>query len=205
MTNEAEDQSEQPFSDELASWLHGDAPKSLGSMAEAFGEKSFAVVIMLLLFPSALPLPTGGITDIFAVVAALLAVEMILGAKSIWLPKRLRNREVSQSITGRAIPFIVKRIKWFEKRSRPRLRVGFRSGGSRANSRRVVADVRGGHDHRATVLRPRHLARVGGVAIALSIILEDIVVLGIGTLIGTGGIVLIVTLGVAACLFKSIF
>ena len=50
------------------------------------------------------------------------------------------------------------------------------------------------------------LPALGGVAIALSIILEDVLVLGIGALIGGGGIALIVTLGAAAArLFKSIF
>jgi hypothetical protein len=41
------------------------------------------------------------------------------------------------------------------------------------------------------------LPALGAVAIALSIILEDVVVLAIGIGIGTGGIVLIVTIGAA--------
>ena len=74
MTDDAADADERPFSEELEDWLHGDAPKTVGSMADAFGEKSFAVVIMLLLFPSALPLPTGGLTDVFALIAILFIV-----------------------------------------------------------------------------------------------------------------------------------
>jgi hypothetical protein len=41
------------------------------------------------------------------------------------------------------------------------------------------------------------LPALGAVAIALSIILEDLVVLAIGIAIGTGGIVLILTIGAA--------
>ena len=41
------------------------------------------------------------------------------------------------------------------------------------------------------------LPALGAVAIALAIILEDIVVLAIGIVIGTGGIILIVTIGAA--------
>ena len=41
------------------------------------------------------------------------------------------------------------------------------------------------------------LPALGAVAIALAIILEDIVVLAIGIVIGTGGVILIVTIGAA--------
>jgi hypothetical protein len=175
-------------------------------MADAFGEKSFAVVIMLLLFPSALPIPTGGITDLFAIVAAILAFEMILGARTIWLPKWLRHKEAGQGITGRAVPFIVKRIQWFEKRSRPRLSNWFET--------RTFARVHGALlllCAAGTIVAPPFsgldtLPALGGVAIALSIILEDIIIFAIGTGIGAGGIALIVTLGAAAAKFvKELF
>ena len=205
VTNEARD-AERPFSQELEDWLESDAPKSLGSMADAFGEKSFAVVIMLLLFPSALPIPTGGITDIFAVVAALLALEMIIGARTIWLPKKLRHREVGGAITGRAVPFIIKRIRTFERWSRPRLATWFSNRWfARVHGMLLLVCATG------TIIAPPFsgldtLPALGGVAIALSIILEDVLVLGIGTLIGAGGIALIITLGAAAArLLKSIF
>ena len=41
------------------------------------------------------------------------------------------------------------------------------------------------------------LPALGAVAVALAIILEDVVVLAIGIVIGTGGIVLILTIGAA--------
>jgi hypothetical protein len=209
VTEEAQDEdadAERPFSQELEDWLNGDAPKSLGSMADAFGEKSFAVVIMLLLFPSALPLPTGGLTDVFALIAALLALEMIVGARTIWLPQKLRHKQVGGSITGKAVPFIIRRIRKFESWSRPRLSGWF--------SNRWFARVHGALllvCAAGTIVAPPFsgldtLPALGGVAIALSIILEDVLVLGIGTLIGGGGIALIVTLGAAAArLFKSLF
>ena len=49
-------------------------------------EKSFAVTILFLMFFPALPLPTGGVTHVFEVITVLLAVEMVIGARSIWLP-----------------------------------------------------------------------------------------------------------------------
>jgi hypothetical protein len=41
------------------------------------------------------------------------------------------------------------------------------------------------------------LPSIGAVAIALAIILEDALVLAIGAVIGTGGVILIVTIGAA--------
>ena len=41
------------------------------------------------------------------------------------------------------------------------------------------------------------LPSMGAVAVALAIILEDVVVLAIGVVIGTGGIILILTVGAA--------
>jgi hypothetical protein len=206
VTHGAADAAERPFSEELEEWLHSDAPKTLGSMADAFGEKSFAVVIMLLLFPSALPLPTGGITDIFAFLAMILAIEMIVGARTLWLPHRVRHHEVGQSITGRAVPFIVRRVEWFEKRSRRRLASWFSNRWfARLHGVLLLACAAG------TIVAPPFsgldtLPALGGVVIALSIILEDILVFGIGVAIGSGGIALIVTLGAAATrLFKSLF
>lgn len=208
MTDEAPgaDAPDQPFSQDLADWLDSDAPKTLGNMADAFGEKSFAVVIMLLLFPSALPIPTGGITDLFAIVAAILALEMILGARTILLPKWLRTKEAGKGVTGRAVPFIVKRIQWFEKRSRPRLSSWFQTRTfARVHGLLLLACCAG------TIIAPPFsgldtLPALGGVAIALSIILEDIVIFAIGTGIAAGGITLIITLGAAAAKFvKELF
>src|SRR5215207_8367507 len=54
-----------PFSVQLEGWLEADRPKTLGELDELFGEKSFAVTIMFLMFLPALPLPTGGITHVF--------------------------------------------------------------------------------------------------------------------------------------------
>jgi hypothetical protein len=75
------------FSDELESWLQSKQPKTLLSLIKFSEEKSFAVLLLLLMFLPALPLPTGGITHVFEVIAVLIAIEMMLGLKSIWLPK----------------------------------------------------------------------------------------------------------------------
>ena len=111
---------EQAFSDELEAWLTSDSPKTLGSLNELFDERSFAVAITILMFPSALPVPTGGVTHVLELVTVLLALQLVLGREMIWLPWRWRERELGNAVTGKALPFFVRRVRWFEKYSRPR-------------------------------------------------------------------------------------
>jgi hypothetical protein len=75
-------------SEELERWLESDGDKTLGSIIELFEKKSFALLFILLLGVSALPLPTGGATHVFEIVAMLLAVQLIAGRDHIWLPER---------------------------------------------------------------------------------------------------------------------
>ena len=186
------------FSVELESWLRGDQPKTLGALGDVFAEKSFAVTILLLMFLPALPLPTGGVTHVFEVIAALLALEMIAGGKAVWLPRRWRQRELGAATTEKGIPFVIRRVRWFERFSRPRAARLFQQRWFlRVLGLVIVAFTLG------ALLAPPFsgldtLPALGVVVICLAIILEDIVVLLIGLVIGTGGIVLIITLGRAA-------
>src|ERR671925_274035 len=83
------------LSDELERWLTVDGAKTLGSLVDTFGEKSFAILFVLLLGVPALPLPTGGATHVFEVIAALIALELLAGRREVWLPKRWRTLELT--------------------------------------------------------------------------------------------------------------
>jgi len=191
----------QDFSDELESWLSSDASKTLEELGNTFAERSFAVTILLLMFVPALPLPTGGITHVFEVITVVVAMQMVLGRRTIWLPQKWKQRELGATITGKAVPFVVRRIRWFEKFSRPRFAGLFHQRWFiRVIGLVIIAFTAG-----AVIAPPFSgldtLPALGVVAICLAIILEDIVILGIGLVIGTGGIVLIVTIGAAIAHF----
>jgi hypothetical protein len=49
--------------------LSGDGDRTLGGLIEVFQEKSFAILFVLLLGLPALPLPTGGATHVFEIMA----------------------------------------------------------------------------------------------------------------------------------------
>ena len=186
------------FSDELDEWLNGDGPKTVGALNDVFDERSFAVAIALLMFPSALPIPTGGVTHVLEVITLLLAGQMILGRTAIWLPKRWSERELNASMTGKAIPFVIRWVRRFERFSRRRGRHLFEhSWFLRLLGVVITAFTLG------AILAPPAL---GVVFIAMSIVLQDVALTLIGAVIGAGGIALIVVIGRAAAHFlRSLF
>jgi hypothetical protein len=194
-------QADQDFSDELEAWLKGDSPKTIGALEEVFEEKTFAVALLLLMFPSAVPLPTGGITHVLEVLSFVLAIQMVAGRRTIWIPKRWRERELGAVATGKALPFVIRRVRTFERISKPR-------GVHLFDQRwfiRIVGVVVMAFTVGAFVAPPFSgldtLPALGIVTIALAIILQDVVILGIGFLIGVGGIALIITIGAALARF----
>jgi hypothetical protein len=187
----------EPFSDQLERWLRGDETKTLGALGDVFAEKSFAVTILLLMFVPALPLPTGGISHVFEVITVVLAAQMLLGLRTIWLPERWQHRELGPTTIGRAIPFMIGWIRRVERFSRPRGAWLFEQGWML----RFLGLLMMGLAIAAALAPPFSgldtLPSLGAVAVALAIILEDVVVLAIGIVVGTGGIVLTLTIGAA--------
>jgi hypothetical protein len=187
----------EPFSDQLERWLRSDGTKTLGALSEVFAEKSFAVTIVLLMFVPALPLPTGGISHLFEAITVVLAAEMVLGRRTVWLPERWQRRELGATTTEKAIPFMIRWIRRVERFSRPRGAWLFEQGWML----RLVGLLLMGFAVGAAIAPPFSgldtLPAMGAVAVALAIILEDFVVLAIGAVIGTGGIILILTVGAA--------
>jgi hypothetical protein len=185
------------FSDQLERWLRADETKTLGALGDAFAEKSFAVTILLLMFVPALPLPTGGISHVFEAITIVLAGQMLLGRRTIWLPERWQHRELGPTTTGKAVPFMIRWIRRVERFSQPRGAWLF----GQAWMLRLLGLVVMGFAIAAVLAPPFSgldtLPSLGAVAVALSIILEDVVVLAIGIAIGTGGVVLILTIGAA--------
>jgi len=191
-----------PFSDKLEAWLEGDSPKTLGNLTDVFAEKAIAVTILFLMFVPALPAPTGGITHVFEVITVLLAAQLVAGRSTVWIPKRWAVKELGSVTTGRAVPFMIRRVRWFERFSRPRLASLF--------GRRWFVSILGivliTFAVSAALAPPFSgldtLPSLGAVAVALAMIVEDVLVLGIGLLIGIAGIAL--TLFVGASLIHYI-
>lgn len=109
------------FSDELKDWLKSSKPKTLAGLDEVFGERSFAIAFLGLMSLPALPIPTGGISHVFEAIVMILALELIAGRRTIWLPASWKRLKLNKTIEKKAVPFLIRRIKWMERYAKPRL------------------------------------------------------------------------------------
>jgi hypothetical protein len=182
-------------SDQLEQWFLGDRPRTLGSLIDLFGEKSFAVVFIVLMAAPALPLPTGGVTHVFEVITMLIAFELIVGRRTIWLPERWKRLDLGGPSGVLFANALLKRIRWFERFSHPRLRklLNQRFSG-------VVFGVVVLAFSLTAFLAPPFsgldtLPALGVVILALGVLLEDFVLAAAGLLIGAVGAVLVIGLG----------
>ncbi|MEA2267073.1 MAG: hypothetical protein QOE27_2656 [Solirubrobacteraceae bacterium] len=182
-------------SDELEGWLRGDQPKTLGGLIDVFGERSFAIAFVLLMALPALPLPTGGATHVLEIVTVLLALELIVGRREIWLPDRFKRIELAGGSREKFIKALLGRIRWFERFSRPR---GQRLLGLRL-TRAVFGLVVAGLTVSAFLAPPFSgldtLPSIGVVMLGLGILLSDAVLAGAGVVVGALGVVAVIGLG----------
>ncbi len=193
-----EEHEEQPkLSDQLEGWLGGDAPKTVGGLVDTFGPQSFAILFVVLMAFPALPLPTGGVSHLLEAVTMLLSLELVVGRDDVWLPRRWQHREL-KGVTGpRFSTALLKRIRWFERFSRPRqswlleLRVPRMGYGITVFGLALTAFLAPPFSGLDT------LPSLGVVVISLGVLFGDVVIAGIGAGIGALGLVLVIGLGQA--------
>ena len=185
------------FSQELESWLKSRRPKTLAGLTNTFAEKSFAIAFLILMAIPALPLPTGGVTHVFELINMLLALELIAGRKEVWLPKKWRTQKLEHVLEKKTLPFLVSKIRWLEKYSRPRLHWLLDSRLMRSFIGIVVLVFTVFAFFAPPFSGLDTLPALGVVLIALSIILKDFAVLIGGLIIGVIGIGLVLALGSA--------
>jgi hypothetical protein len=185
-------------SDELDGWLKREGEKTLGSLIELFGEKSFAILFVLLLGVSALPLPTGGATHVFEIIAVLLALQLVAGRAEIWLPRRWRKLELAGDKQQRFIAGLMRMIRRLERFSRPRLRFLFNHRLSNIVFGLLVIGGSVGAFFAPPFTGLDTLPSLGVVLLSLGVLLKDVVVVIAALVVGTAGVVLEIALGSAA-------
>jgi len=183
-----------PFSEQLEIWLKDHRPKTLGNLEKVFAEKSFAMIILVLMAIPALPIPTGGVTHIFEIIVMLLSVELMVGRRVIWLPKKWQQLKIAPS-GDKLMPALAKRVRWLERFSRPRLS-NLLSDPSFLRVTGLVIFVLAFAAFWAPPFTGLDtLPSMGIVLICLSLILEDAVLYLIGCIVGGVGVAVAVGIG----------
>ena len=94
---------------------------TLNQVLALSGERVFGFLFVILSLPSALPIPAPGYSVPFGILIFVLAVQLIAGAKTPWLPSRMANRSLElkqvQGVLKAGIPWLQR----IEAVSHPRL------------------------------------------------------------------------------------
>ena len=189
-------------SDQIQGWLGAEGEKTLGSLVELFQEKAFAVIFVLLLGVPALPLPTGGATHVFELIAMLLALQLIVGRDEVWLPQRWRRLTLDGPKQQKFLRGLLKTIRFLERFSRPRVTWAFNHRVSNAVFGLIVLALSIGAFLAPPFSGLDTLPAFGAVLVSLAVLLEDMALLVVGLTVGAGGVILEFVLGKAA--FKGV-
>jgi hypothetical protein len=196
-TQQSDPKTQEKVSEALEGWLQGDSDKTLGSLVDVFGEKSFAVLFVLLLGVPALPLPTGGATHVFEIIAALLALQLIVGRDQIWLPQKWCKLELAGPKQQRFITGLMKLIRRLERLSRPRLRFLFQTRVSNSVYGLLALGGTAGAFLAPPFTGLDTLPALGVVLLSLGVLLEDVIVVAVGLVVGVAGVLLEIIVGSA--------
>lgn len=89
-----------------------DETVSLAQIIALAEEKVFGIVLLLLAFPSALPIPAPGYSTPFGVLIFVVAVQLIMGRNKLWLPlswqKKTLKTETAQGVLKKGLPWLKK-------------------------------------------------------------------------------------------------
>jgi hypothetical protein len=182
---------------QLEEWLHSDRKKTIGDLVETFGPRSFAILFMILMALPALPLPTGAVSHVLEILTMLLALELMVGRTEVWIPKRFQDKELKGLSGPKFGNALLKRIRWFEKFSRPRMagllenRLTGMAFGAIVFTLALTAFLSPPFSGLDT------LPSLGVVVLSLGVLLGDIVIAAVGLGIGVLGVVVVIGLGKA--------
>jgi hypothetical protein len=123
---------EQQLSTVLAELLereHSAAGLTLGEVFQRIGDRGFGLLLIVLSLPSALPVPAPGYSTPFGVLIAVLALQMLAGRTTPWLPQRAARLKLSGKFIDVMLSFLSRFFGKVEFLIRPRLQwVGSRAG-----------------------------------------------------------------------------
>lgn len=113
-----------------------DAPSqnqlTVGDFVAMLGDRSFALVILIFSLPNAVPLPgIPGFSTVTGLPILLLALQIMYGRHSIWLPRRIAEKHFPQVFLSKVIMKALPVIKGIEKFIRPRFSFICESKGER--------------------------------------------------------------------------
>lgn len=157
---------------------------SVREIIEAFGERAFGFVIILFSLPNCIPAPPG-MNSVFGIPILLFAVQLALGFKKPWLPRRILDKRFRVATFRKIIDAAEPKLRRVENLLRPRHTALFGPRGDRLIGTFAVILA-------LCVIVPlpgtNWVPSIALVILSMAILQEDGLVLGFGILTGIAGI-----------------
>ena len=93
---------------------------AIAELLDGFGDRSFGAVMLLLALPNLVPLPPGAST-IFGLPLILVAGQLALGGRTVWLPQSIRRRSIATSVFSKIVNATRPPLRRAERLLTPRL------------------------------------------------------------------------------------
>lgn len=106
---------------ELLAREHSAAGLTLGEVFERIGDRGFGLLLVVLALPSALPVPAPGYSTPFGILIAMLALQMLAGRTTPWLPQRAARIKLHGRFIDAMLGFLTRLFGKLEFLIRPRL------------------------------------------------------------------------------------
>ncbi|MCO4769980.1 MAG: exopolysaccharide biosynthesis protein [Deltaproteobacteria bacterium] len=71
---------------------------TLGELVDMIGDRGLGLLLLILALPAALPLPAPGYATPFGLIIGSLAIRMMMGRTTPWVPKRFRDKTMSHKL-----------------------------------------------------------------------------------------------------------
>jgi len=111
---------------------------TIGNLVDAFGPRAFGALMFVFSIPNLLPLPPGSSTFL-SIPLLIIAPQLIIGTKTLWLPKALDNRSIKRAAFAKAMNKSLPRLERVERLLGPRLDFVFGLVGDRVIGLVVLA------------------------------------------------------------------
>lgn len=108
--------------DDLRGALHDKDSVAVSTILDAFHERGFGALLLILAAPMALPVPVPpGINILLASPLILLTAQQALGAHTLWLPERWKSKTISRDKVEGLISTLIPWFNQLEVLTKPRL------------------------------------------------------------------------------------
>lgn len=89
---------------------------TVGEFVSLLGTRSIASAILIFSLPNSLPIiGPPGLSTVTGLPIVFFALQLLFGRDSIWLPRKLSEKKISQNVLQKIIKIMLPIIQWFEK------------------------------------------------------------------------------------------